>query len=220
MREQEMRLRVFRFLKARMRNMIMPATVGIGLAVGGCAKEGGLAGPFQDSGPSAKTDVQVIPIYSVVFPDSGPEAQPDGLGPDSAVPGPDLAAPDTREVQVAADLAPDNGNDGLGRDTPIYGVDMTPPKDANTTDLPADLRVALDGGAIDSGADLGSIITKYIAPIPDAAADTGGIAPVYTAVMPDAAVGKDTPPVRYMAQMPDAGTDLGLATLYQAPVQA
>jgi hypothetical protein len=156
----------------------------------------------------------------VAFRDSGPPAQPDGLGPDSPPPGPDLAAPATREVQVAADLAPDNGNDGLGRDTPIYGVDMTPPKDANTTDLPADLKVALDGGAIDSGADLGGIITKYIAPIPDAAADTGGIVPVYTAVMPDAAVGNDGLPMRYAAQMPDAGADLGLATLYQAPVQA
>jgi hypothetical protein len=204
MREHEMRMRVFRFLKARMRNMIMPATVGIGLAVGGCAKE----------------DVKAVPMYGVAFRDSGPPAQPDGLGPDSPPPGPDLAAPDTREVQVAADLAPDNGNDGLGRDTPIYGVDMTPPKDANTTDLPADLKVALDGGAIDSGADLGGIITKYIAPIPDAAADTGGIVPVYTAVMPDAAVGNDGLPMRYAAQMPDAGADLGLATLYQAPVQA
>jgi hypothetical protein len=217
MREQEMRMRVFRFLKARMRNMIMPATVGIGLSLGACSNPVPAVplygAPEKHDASAMQTDTLAAETAT-----AGPDQA--AQGPDMAVPGPDLAAPDTREVQVAADLAPDNLNDGLGRDTPIYGVDMTPPKDANTTDSPADLRVALDGSATDGGADLGSIITKYIAPIPDAAADTGGIAPVYTAVMPDAAVGKDTPPVRYMAQMPDAGPDLGLATLYQAPVSA
>jgi len=46
MREQEMRMRVVRFLKIRMRNAILPATVGIGLAVGMCegAKGGALHG--------------------------------------------------------------------------------------------------------------------------------------------------------------------------------
>ena len=208
MREQDMRNRVFRFLKARMRNMIMPATVGIGLSVGGCAKEG-----------------LPTPMYMAQVPGDAASVKSDVPGPDSSQPGPDLALADTRDGQVAADLAPDNGNDGLGRDAPIYGVDMTPPKDANSTDAPADLKVVLDGGTIDSGADLGSIITKYIAPMPDAGADVGGIspvyiAPVYSAITPDAAPGPDGLVVRYMAQTPDARADGMLATLYQAPVQS
>lgn len=37
MREQEMRNRIFGFLKARMRGMVFPATVGLGIAVSACS---------------------------------------------------------------------------------------------------------------------------------------------------------------------------------------
>jgi hypothetical protein len=50
MREQEMRLRVFRFLKARMRNMIMPAAMGIGLGGAGCLPQS--AGVYSTPVPS------------------------------------------------------------------------------------------------------------------------------------------------------------------------
>ncbi|HEX7501492.1 MAG TPA: hypothetical protein VF524_14510, partial [Polyangia bacterium] len=36
MREREMRERVERFLQIRLRNMLLPATLGLGLAVGAC----------------------------------------------------------------------------------------------------------------------------------------------------------------------------------------
>ena len=207
MREKEMRMRVFRFLKARMRNMIMPATVGLGLAVGGCAKEGSLEANSSD----AARDFTGFPVYSVAFPDSGPEAQPDGFAADNEAPGPDLAVADS-------------GFDGLPVDSPVYGVPFTDaasiPEAGKADAAPAiDQGVALDGARPDSSPELGSIITKYIAPMPDAAADQGSIAPMYTAVMPDAATDSGLP-LRYAAVMPDAGADRGLAVLYMAPVQA
>ena len=205
MREYEMRMRVFGFLKARMRNMIMPATVGIGLAVGGCAKEGSL----QSNSSDAARDVTAVPVYSVVFPDSGPEVQPDGPGPDGPAPGHDLAVADTPEVQANADVAAD-----LARDV-VAAVDQGSGIDVSGSDVgKRDVAVG-----VDSGNDLGVIVTKYIAPIPDAAVDQGSIAPMYTAVMPDAAPDSGLP-VRYAAVMPDAGADSGLAVLYMAPVQA
>ena len=81
-----------------------------------------------------------------------------------------------------------------------------------------DQAVAIDGGGIDTGTDLGSI-TKYGVPIPDAASEKP--VPLYTAVMPDAGAGADGLAVRYMAVMPDAAPDLGLpATDYMAPFQS
>ena len=63
--------------------MIMPATMGIGLAVGGCAKENAIpvySAPLQDSSPPGQTDVLL-----------GSDTQPGA--PDNAVPGPDSSAP-------------------------------------------------------------------------------------------------------------------------------
>jgi hypothetical protein len=216
MREQEMRMRVFRFLKARMRNMIMPATVGIGLAMGGCAKEGALT-EAEDAG---------TPHTDVLGPDSqalGPDqAAP---GPDQAAPGPDLAVPGTDQAvpgpdlgsqepdaQILADGPPDLARDILSDPVPVYGdgfgVDLLKldAADAPTPDaaVPADEGVASDGAGIDSDKDLGSITVKYIAPIPDAAADTGTVVALYTAQTPDAGVPRDGLAVRYMAQLPDA----------------
>jgi len=219
MREQEMRLRVFRFLRARMRNMIMPATVGIGLAVGGCAKENATpiySAPLQDSSAPGQTDVLLVSDTQPGAPDN---AVP---GTDSAAPGKEVA-PDTSEVPVVADAA----SDGIGRDVPIYGVDMRPPRDLPPADVlgqdvPAkpDQAVAVDGGGIDTGTDLGSI-TKYGVPIPDAASEKPVIVPLYTTVFPDAAAGADAAAVRYAAVMLDAARDLGLpATDYMAPFQS
>jgi hypothetical protein len=220
MREQEMRLRVFRFLKARMRNMIMPATVGIGLAVGGCAKEGtGTAvdsAAFQDSAVSNQNDSALIQN------DTG-QAKNDVFGPESLGPGPDLALADAREAQAAGDVAADAARDvTLSLDTRL-GTDVAKSdvstSEAGKLDALASVDSGSDLGTIggkdiapipdaasrDAADDLGTIITKYIAPTPDAAADTGGIAPVYIASTPDAAVGNDVPAVRYMAQIPIPG---------------
>jgi hypothetical protein len=40
MRERDMRLRVERFIQTRLRSMVMPATLGLGMAIGGCNSDG------------------------------------------------------------------------------------------------------------------------------------------------------------------------------------
>jgi|GEM_PF-1552733 len=219
MREHEMRMRVFRFLKVRMRNMIMPATVGlgIGLAVGGCKTEG-------LPNTQAPSDAGGVPIYSAVFNDAAP-ARSDGPAADSSAPAPDLAAVDTRDAiatnDVAADLERDVSTPADLPSTPDLTVSDTAQAEVAAVDTTkADVAPGIDGND-----DLGTIVVKYIAPIPDAADDTGGIAPVYiapvySAITPDAAPASDGLVVRYMAQIPDAGADAVLATLYMAPVQS
>jgi len=184
MREQEMRLRVFRFLKARMRNMIMPAAVGIGLAAGGCDAKAKYMGPVPSDAAMVNRDVNYDDVTV-----SGPEVPPS----------------ETREAQVALDV-PETGQDVA---TPIDQSvpDQAPPQDVVDAfaDAPINGRpdqgfpeggmryegpmprpdTGLDTG-LDTGGEAGPVIAKYIAPMPDAAIDLGLA-------------------VRYMAQMPDSG---------------
>jgi hypothetical protein len=190
MREHEMRLRVFGFLKARMRNMIMPATVGIGLAVGGCTESSAVyMGPMpRDAGADADA-AAMVPLYMVPNPrDAGPDAtlmSPDVAGSDTADASPDLATSTPSDTALALD-------------------------GAGATDT-----LVNEAGGRDGTPDLGGM--KYIAPFFDAAADTVD-APIakYIAPIPDAAM-FDTPVLRYMAQIPDADR---AAPLYMAPPPA
>lgn len=199
MREQDMRLRVFRFLKARMRNMIMPATVGIGLAVGGCAKEGVSA---ADSAAPADTtvashDTQAQPRFDVPADlPNGPEAPADMLA--------DVAAHDT---------APDTS---VGK----------PDAPGDTRDVaPGDQAVAIDGGSDTAGIDVGGM--KYVAPLPDAGPELGGmkyIAPFFDAAVDatdgkseqDTASGADAMVVRYAVVIPREDALIAVP-LYMAP---
>ena len=205
MREQEMRLRVFRFLRTRMRNMIMPATVGIGLAIGGC------------DGP--------VPVYSASLQDSAAPSKSDVLGPDSPATGPDLPMADTRDGRLAEDAASDisfvqdvsaadqrdavatadldTGSDGAGPDDAV--ADVWAKKDANPNQDATGMKYFapfLDGATVpvDGAAETGAIVTKYIAPILDS-----GL--------------KDSLPIRYGAVTPDGGSDSAFYTLYMAPQQ-
>ena len=86
MRERDMRLRVERFLQTRLRSMLMPATLGLGLALGGCNSD---ALSTDDGGdPIAKKDAAMK--YMAQMPEAGPElpaAQPDYMAqlPDSGM---------------------------------------------------------------------------------------------------------------------------------------
>jgi hypothetical protein len=77
MREQDMRLRIERFLKARLRNMLRPAALGLGLALGGCdsdgltTDDGGDPATKQDA--AANTDVGAVTKYMAPTPDAGLE---------------------------------------------------------------------------------------------------------------------------------------------------
>jgi hypothetical protein len=108
MREQDMRLRIERFMKARLRNMLMPATLGLGLAVGGCngdalsTDDGG--DPLVKQDAAAQTDTGGPSVTQM--PDAGPElpiAMPDYMaqmpdaGPEVPVAMPEYMAPITKE---------------------------------------------------------------------------------------------------------------------------
>ncbi len=178
MREQEMRLRVFRFLKARMRNMLMPAAMGIGLAGAGCLAKS--AAVYSAPNPSDAALVNRDVRFDDVSP-AGPEV-PAADGREAAT-GLDVPGPADSEVANQA-LATDTADSGLAdasADVLMYpetgGVKYMGP-------------TPLDSGAIeaggDSGGEAGPVIAKYVAPMPDAANDLGLA-------------------VRYMAQMPDSG---------------
>ena len=71
MREREMHERVQQFLKVRMRAMVLPATLGLSLALTGCPKDG--QETSEDGGnPALKQDGGTItPVYSAAMPDAG-----------------------------------------------------------------------------------------------------------------------------------------------------
>jgi len=100
MRERDMRLRVERFIQTRLRSMLMPATLGLGMALGACdgeglsANDGGEPPVLQDSAASTDTgsgtpqpDAGVAtkymaPVYSALVPDAElPLPTPDYMAP-------------------------------------------------------------------------------------------------------------------------------------------
>ncbi|MGD0838060.1 MAG: hypothetical protein ABSB49_15585 [Polyangia bacterium] len=131
MREKEMRRRVERFLQTRLRRMLAPATLGLGLAMAGCPS-GGSSGTNDASGmvsgdASGADAYQVAPMYMASIPDAAREApmpQPDYMaqmpdaGPDGGVvlrymaPMPD-ASSDERAVARYMAQMPDATRDEL-----------------------------------------------------------------------------------------------------------
>ncbi len=106
MRELDMRRRVEQFMHKRLRAMLMPATLGLGLAVGGCASDGlnsdddggtrkdvaadTKVTPTEDGG--TRKDLGPVPLYAVAQPDAAP-AQPDSLPVRYAAQMPDAGIP-------------------------------------------------------------------------------------------------------------------------------
>jgi hypothetical protein len=112
MREREMRERVERFLQTRLRNMLLPATLGLGLAVGACdtapldTSDGGDQIVKKDSG-------SVGMKYMAQIPDAGPDlpaVTPDYMAqmqPDANSALPDSGFALRYMAQQPADAAPD-----------------------------------------------------------------------------------------------------------------
>lgn len=80
MREREMRQRVESFLQTRLRAMLMPATLGVGLAIGGCGSN------TLNSDDGGKSDVQAasdgklsdasgaVALYMAAMPDAASDS--------------------------------------------------------------------------------------------------------------------------------------------------
>lgn len=130
MREQDMRLRIERFMKARLRNMLKPAVLGLGLALGGCdsdalsADDGGEPGTKQDA--AVATDSGTVTKYMAPAPDAATDTWTPGLrymaqmpdaGPELPIAMPDYMAPIKQDAGIAvrymaqmpADASPDLG---------------------------------------------------------------------------------------------------------------
>jgi hypothetical protein len=136
MREREMRQRVERFLQTRLRNMLMPATLGLGLALGGC---GSSTPDSSDDGSAAKQDV------------GSPPGTGGGGNRDGA------QVPDAGGVALyMAQLPPDAGPE-LPVATPDYMAQMP---DSGTT-----VRYMAPQPP-DAGRDFGGAVAKYLAPHP------------------------------------------------------
>ena len=206
MREREMRRRVERFIQSRLRNMLMPATLGLGLAVGGCSSS---ALNAQDgSSAVGKNDSSSALVES----DSGSVKSDSGSvkndsGSVLPIPSPDAATADGANTKKDAGFAPRKDAfvaDGQG------GEDVRPSDAGSAVDggSPADAQAALDAQAVDSAKqDVGGIGVKYLAQFPDAGRDLPPIVPPYTALQPDAGsvVLYMAPQPLYMALMtPDA----------------
>lgn len=167
MREQEMRECIGQFLKARMRNMLLPATLGLGLAVSGCEKEAsestndggpslveaGIPGPiapdFMAQMPDASSAAQgpetgAVALYMAPMPDAQaimPDAQT--LRPDSQAPRPDAQLLDAKLVTKYVAQLPD------ATVTPEYMAQMP---DARAKD-------ALSPDSV--------MVVRYMAPLPN-----------------------------------------------------
>jgi hypothetical protein len=104
MREQDMRLRVERFLRVRLRSMLMPATLGLGLAIGGC--NGDALNTDDGGNPIVKKDAAGgNPIYSAPAPDAGMGKDLSAVQPDYIAQLPDAGL----AVRYMAVLPPDAG---------------------------------------------------------------------------------------------------------------
>jgi hypothetical protein len=168
MREQEMRERVFGFLKARMRGMIFPATVGIGLAVSGCSES------------------KATPAYMASFPQDAAQNVVDARVQDVAPVTPDLPVADANNPQLPESQPVD------GTDVPPAPLDQAVALDTDeaSDSAPAidssDSHPTLDTSPADTGhEETGIIITKYLAPLPDGGRD-GLRLTLYAAPMPGA----------------------------------
>ena len=77
MRERDMRLRVERFIQTRLRSMLMPATLGLGMALAGCSGDGLSTDdggePIAKQDADSKQDSMATPKYIAPMPDAGPD---------------------------------------------------------------------------------------------------------------------------------------------------
>ena len=127
MRELEMRQRVERFLRSRLRAMLLPATLGLGLAAGACDSDGLNVDDGGD--PPAKHDAgSVATKYMAQSPDAGPGLPP--VTPDYMAQMSDAATSpaDTGMVlrymaQMPADATPD-----LDRNVALYMAQLPLPR--------------------------------------------------------------------------------------------
>lgn len=165
MRERDMRDRVQNFLRTTMRNVVMPASVGLGLALAGCGGSDEPVAKYMGPMPDATADVPVQtdgPVGKYMSPlfDAGP----DDAGAT------DAGTADVTPVPLYMAAQPDAG--------PITKYMGPMPTDAGP--VPMYMAVQPDAAAKDAGS---NPVLRYMAIQPDAAQ-----MPIYAAPVPPAKV--------------------------------
>lgn len=124
MKEKEIRERVEQFLKRTARNVVVPASLGLGLSLSGCEGNALRAGA-RDAGSDAgrvladTAITQDLPamylVYLVMMPDAAPDTRP--------------ADAESEAGSSRPDAGPDAGPD-ISSPPPPYMVPPPPPEDA------------------------------------------------------------------------------------------
>jgi hypothetical protein len=90
MRERDMRARVERFIQTRLRSMLMPATLGLGMALAGCNGDGlevdDGGDPIVNKDAADKPDAGAVMKYLAPIPDAAPDLS--GAAPEYIAPTP------------------------------------------------------------------------------------------------------------------------------------
>jgi hypothetical protein len=84
MKEQDVRQRIESFLKRTAREMIIPASVGLGLALTGCSDVPTLYPPYG-VGPMPDASAQEVGLRDVSIDAAVPDAGVDAVAPDAGV---------------------------------------------------------------------------------------------------------------------------------------
>ena len=226
MREKDIRERIHIFLRNTVRHVVVPASMGIGLAlVGGCPTSPPEPNPDGSAdtsslppgsggagGTTSSAAGGAVALYMAMMPDASAGGAT-GMGGATGAGGATATGGMTSPVLKYMAIMPDaDVATGTGGTTGAGGVTGT-------------------GGTTVPGTVGGGGITVYMgmAGMSSWGGTTGaggmtGIYPLYMAISPDAgSPGPDAAPtVKYMAVMPDAGQkDLGGAVaLYSAPIKS
>ena len=207
MKEQDVRQRIESFLKRTAREVVVPASMGLGLALSGCDHAGihVRADAASDTSLSAKPDAIVADATPAL---DGIASRPDTVNqPDLRLPDDVGTAPDARQVDLPVLVAPylavvlrDAGAEVRVLDATADVRAADAGVDADAPDAGADLGVpeaGRDVGALDAGrdtpqSDLHMIVPPYLGGIrPDAARD----------LATDASPYPPPPPPPYLAPM-------------------
>jgi hypothetical protein len=210
MKEQDVRQRIESFLKRTAREVVVPASMGLGLALSGCDHTGiqARADAAADTSQSAATDG--IVADATLGRESAANSPDVANQPDLRLPGDVRLSPDTGQADLPVLIAPymailrlDAGVDASVPDTQSDAGTS----DADVPDASADVRTP-DARPDARQADLSTILPPYLPPPPpDAARDVSAVMPPYMMPPPPPYVAPPFPPALPPDPPPSAPPD-------------
>jgi hypothetical protein len=198
MKEREVRQRIESFLKRTARELVVPASVGLGLALSGCDHTGLKVARDAAADTARSASPDTILADATLAKDSVANNLDLANQPDLRLPDASMPAPDARQADLPAQIVPYGvfiPPDATVPDTradagrPDAGTDA----EAGTADARDDVRTP-DARPDTRQADLPTIAPPYmVAPLPDAAQDMPTVMPPYMSPPPYMAAPFDPP---------------------------